>query len=46
MKLSTLTPPLQALHDSSDDILLVSLISSDGMPVLHIGEGLDYDEVP
>jgi len=44
MKLTTLTPPLQALHDSSDDILLVSLISSDGMPVVHIGEGLDYDE--
>jgi hypothetical protein len=40
MKLTTLTPPLQALHDSSDDILLVSLISSDGMPVVHIGEGL------
>lgn len=44
MKLSTLTPPLQALHDSSDDILLVSLISNDGLPVVHIGEGLDYDE--
>lgn len=44
MKLSTLTPPLQTLHDSSDDILLVSLISSDGMPVVHFGEGLDFDE--
>ena len=44
MKLTTLTPPLQALHDSSDDILLVSLISHDGLPVVHIGEGLDYDE--
>jgi predicted regulator of Ras-like GTPase activity (Roadblock/LC7/MglB family) len=44
MKLTTLTPPLQARHESSDDILLVSLISHDGLPVVHIGEGLDYDE--
>ncbi|KZY29345.1 hypothetical protein A3754_00445 [Alcanivorax sp. HI0083] len=44
MKLATLTPPLEALHASSNDILLVSLISSDGMPVVHFGEGLDFDE--
>ena len=44
MKLTTLTPPLQALHDSSDDILLVSLISHDGLPVVHIGEGLGHSE--
>ena len=44
MKLTTLTPPLESLHASSDEILLVSLISSDGMPVVHFGEGLDFDE--
>ena len=44
MKLDALTPPLESLHASSDDILLVSLISSDGLPVVHMGEGLDYDE--
>ncbi len=44
MKLATLTAPLEALHAASADIILVTLISSDGMPVLHIGEGLDYDE--
>ncbi|KGD65119.1 roadblock/LC7 domain-containing protein [Alcanivorax sp. S6407] len=44
MKLSTLTPPLEDLKASSDDILLVALISNDGMPVVHFGEGLDYDE--
>ena len=44
MKLSTLTPPLEDLKASSDDILLVALISNDGLPVVHFGEGLDYDE--
>ncbi|MEQ3636302.1 roadblock/LC7 domain-containing protein [Alcanivorax sp.] len=44
MKLSTLTPPLESLHASSDDILLVSLISHDGLPVVHVGEGLDFDD--
>ncbi|ERP90363.1 hypothetical protein Q670_01920 [Alcanivorax sp. P2S70] len=44
MKLATLTPPLKDLHASSEDILLVALISNDGLPVVHFGEGLDYDE--
>ncbi len=44
MKLTTLTPPLEDLHASSDDILLVSLISNDGLPVVHFGEGLNFDD--
>ena len=44
MKLTTLTPPLESLHASSDEILLVSLISHDGLPVVHFGEGLDFDD--
>ncbi|EKF75388.1 hypothetical protein A11A3_03489 [Alcanivorax hongdengensis A-11-3] len=44
MKLAALMPPLEALYASSDEILLVMLISNDGLPIVHVGEGLDYDE--